>query len=97
MMMIGGLVQMLMPQPKLDSEAEDGPKSHYLSQVQNTVAIGTPIPVLYGEHRIGGHILSMNINSTSLGGAGTSSTDGAGGVTPGGSGAGGIGGGGSHV
>jgi predicted phage tail protein len=60
---IGGIMSFLTPQPKL-GEAEEETKSRYLPQTQNTVAIGTRIPILYGTHRVGGHILSLNVDAT---------------------------------
>jgi predicted phage tail protein len=54
---IGGLMQMLTPQPKNTPEN----RSKYISVNQNTVVIGTPIPLLYGRARIGGQILSLQV------------------------------------
>lgn len=64
---IGGVMQMISPQPQLSSGNEDALRSKYLSSSQNTVAIGTTIPLLYGMHRVGGHIMSLNIDSTDTG------------------------------
>jgi predicted phage tail protein len=61
-LMIGGVVQMLSPQPQLTGNERDV-RSKYLGPAQNTVQIGTPIPILYGRRRVGGHILSMNIDA----------------------------------
>lgn len=66
-MLIGGLMQMLSPQPQLNGVDEEGMRSKYLPAGQNTVAIGTPIPLLYGKYRAGGHLLSINIDSTDTG------------------------------
>ena len=54
---IGGLMQMLTPQPKNTPENH----SKYIAVNQNTVAIGTTIPLLYGRSRIGGQILSLQV------------------------------------
>ena len=62
-MVIGGVMQMLTPQPKLGGRGEEEARSKYLGGIQNTTTIGTTIPLLYGRRRIGGHILSMNIDS----------------------------------
>ena len=62
-MVIGGVMQMLTPQPKLGGVGEEEARSKYLGGIQNTTTIGTTIPLLYGRRRIGGHILSMNIDS----------------------------------
>lgn len=62
-LVVGGLMQMLTPQPQLGGRGEEEARSKYLGGIQNTVAIGTTIPLLYGRRRIGGHILSMNIDA----------------------------------
>ena len=56
-MIIGGLIQILSPQP--------GPshRDKYLSINANTVAIGTPIALLYGRRMVAGQILSLNVFS----------------------------------
>lgn len=66
-MVAGGLLQMLTPQPQLNGANEDVVRSKYLPSTQNTVRIGTPIPLLYGRFRVGGHILSLNIDSRDTG------------------------------
>lgn len=66
-MIIGGVMQMLSPQPQLAAGNEDQLRSKYLPNGQNTVAIGTPIPLLYGKFRVGGHIMSLNIDATDTG------------------------------
>lgn len=62
-MVVGGLMQMLTPQPKLGGQGEEEARSKYLGGIQNTTTIGTTIPLLYGRRRIGGHILSLNIDA----------------------------------
>lgn len=64
---IGGLTQMLTPQPQLNVNNEDQLRSRYLGGIQNTVKIGTPIPLLYGRYRAGGHLLSLNIDAVDTG------------------------------
>lgn len=61
MMTLGGVAQMLAPQP--DLAEGDGRRSNIFSGARNTVAIGTPIPILYGEFRCAGHYLSFDVNS----------------------------------
>jgi predicted phage tail protein len=58
--LLGGLTSLLAPQPESDTEQK---RSQYLGAPKNTVAIGTRIPILYGEHRAFGHFLSFDINS----------------------------------
>jgi predicted phage tail protein len=54
---IGGLLT-LLPTPPIN-----GDRSHYLGAPQNTVAIGTPIALLYGRRKVGGQLLSVNIET----------------------------------
>jgi hypothetical protein len=62
MMILGGLVQMLMPVPETDST--EG--SLYLGAGVNTVKIGTRIPILYGTRKIGGHYLSFDVDAKDI-------------------------------
>lgn len=65
MMILGGVLQLLAPQPKLDSNE----RSRYLGQGKNTVAIGTRIPLIYGRAKAYGHYLSFNMDSGRFDGA----------------------------
>jgi predicted phage tail protein len=62
MMVLGGLMQMLMPVPETDSQ--EG--SLYLGAGANTVRIGTRIPVVYGTRKIGGHYLSFDVDAKDI-------------------------------
>jgi len=62
MMVLGGIVQMLMPVPETDST--EG--SMYLGAGVNTVKIGTRIPILYGTRKIGGHYLSFDVDAKDI-------------------------------
>lgn len=66
-MIVGGVMQMLSPQPQLNVDNETQERSKYLGGTANTVRIGTPIPILYGKYRAGGQILSFNIDSKDSG------------------------------
>lgn len=56
---ISALVRALLPTPKAESRRGDTESQTYgWDGIQNTTANGTPIPILYGRHRMGGHILS---------------------------------------
>lgn len=60
-MMLGGVVQMLTPQPKLNvgaSSSTDNKPNYAFGAPVNTVAMGYPVPVLYGTREIGGAIIS---------------------------------------
>lgn len=61
--MAGGVYQMLSPQPKgLQSrEDPDNKPSYAFGGAVNTIAMGNPVPVLYGEREIGGAIISAGI------------------------------------
>lgn len=61
MMVLGGIMQMLMPVPDKDSES-----SLYLGASVNTVRIGTPIPVLYGTRKVGGQFLSFDVDAKDI-------------------------------
>ncbi|WP_313049057.1 tail assembly protein [Atlantibacter subterraneus] len=66
-MMLGGVVQLLTPQPSYNvgasSSADNKPNYAFGSPV-NTVAMGYPVPLLYGEREIGGAIISAGIFSS---------------------------------
>ena len=59
-MILGGIAQMLAPQPDTSEDS----RSNLFSGTRNTVKIGTPIPILYGEFRCGGHYLSFDVNTS---------------------------------
>lgn len=64
-MMVGGMVQMLAPQPKglaMRQDAENSPSYAFGGPV-NTTAMGNPVGVLYGEREIGGAIISAGIEA----------------------------------
>lgn len=62
-MMIGGVVQMLSPQPAGLASKQDAENraSYAFGGVTNTAAQGYPVPLLYGRRRIGGAIISAGI------------------------------------
>lgn len=60
-MTLGGVVQMLTPQPKYNvgaSSSTDNQPNYAFGSPVNTVAMGYPVPVLYGTREIGGAIIS---------------------------------------
>lgn len=60
-MVLGGVIQMLTPQPKYNigaSSSTDNKPNYAFGAPVNTVAMGWPVPVLYGEREIGGAIIS---------------------------------------
>ncbi len=62
-MMAGGIYQMLSPQPKglQGRDDPDNKPSYAFGGAVNTLAMGNPVALLYGEHEIGGAIISAGI------------------------------------
>lgn len=62
-MMAGGIYQMLSPQPKglQGRDDPDNKPSYAFGSSVNTLAMGNPVAVLYGEREIGGAIISAGI------------------------------------
>lgn len=62
-MMAGGIYQMLSPQPRglQGREDPDNKPSYAFGGSVNTLAMGNPVAVLYGEREIGGAIISAGI------------------------------------
>ncbi|EMP1446063.1 tail assembly protein [Enterobacter hormaechei] len=62
-MMLGGVVQMLSPQPSgiASKQSADNRASYAFGGVTNTAAQGYPVPLLYGKRLIGGAIISAGI------------------------------------
>lgn len=65
-LIFGGLLSFLSPAPPRDSglnAASDPEASKYLGVGQNTVRIGTRIPIGYGETLVFGHFISFDIQA----------------------------------
>lgn len=62
-MALGGVVQMLSPQPAglARKESPENKASYAFGSVTNTASQGYPVSVLYGKRRIGGAIISAGI------------------------------------
>lgn len=62
-MALGGVVQMLSPQPAglARKESPENKASYAFGGVTNTASQGYPVSVLYGKRRIGGAIISAGI------------------------------------
>lgn len=63
-LILGGLLELVSPAPKIDksgNSASDPEASKYLGANQNTVKIGTRIPLLYGECLAYGHYISFDV------------------------------------
>lgn len=63
-LMIGGVIQMMMPQPQIGNGAGQEEKSAYLPAGRNTAKVGTRIPLLFGRRRIWGHFLALNVTAS---------------------------------
>jgi len=62
---IGGVMQLFLRAPTL-SQSNDPDPSKYLSSGENTTAIGTLISKGYGRMIIGGHYMSVQVNSSDM-------------------------------
>lgn len=62
---VGGVMSLFMKAPSISKE-EDPEASKYIGGGQNTTAIGTPIPIAGGRILIGGHTMSLQVNSNEL-------------------------------
>lgn len=61
-LMIGGAASMLMPNPDLGTQDEDGNRANYgFGGAVTTVAQGNPVPIAIGERYVGGFICSAGI------------------------------------
>ncbi|WP_425343497.1 tail assembly protein [Pseudomonas delhiensis] len=62
---LGGVVQMLSPQPKGLKSRQDpaNTPSYAFGGPVNTIAQGNPVGILYGRRRIGGAIISAGIHA----------------------------------
>jgi predicted phage tail protein len=68
-MVVGGIVQMLSPQPK-GLSAKDSPEnqpSYSMNGTVNTQAAGNPVPLCYGRVKIGSALISGGIYSEDIG------------------------------
>lgn len=63
MMMLGGIIQLLAPQPSFSSSTSKS--SLILPSNQNTVKVGTRMPLIFGRHKFFGHYLSFNVDALS--------------------------------
>jgi predicted phage tail protein len=62
-MMVGGVIQMLSPQPKglNSSAAPENTPGYAFGSAKNTTASGNPVPLCVGKRRWGGAIISASI------------------------------------
>ena len=60
---LGGVAQMISPQPPAPPEFDNDPRNNYgFSGIQQTAREGSTIPVVYGETLVGSIIISQGLN-----------------------------------
>ena len=71
-MTLGGVAQMLAPKPKTPrtQTTDNGKQNTYFSSLDNMVAQGNVLPVLYGEMRVGSRVVSQEISTADEGDGG---------------------------
>ncbi len=71
-MMLGGVAQMLAPKPKTPrtQTTDNGKQNTYFSSLDNMIAQGNVLPVLYGEMRVGSRVVSQEISTADEGDGG---------------------------
>ncbi|EGT0675236.1 tail assembly protein [Citrobacter braakii] len=64
-MMLGGVAQMLAPRAKVPSsrQTNNGKQNTYFSSLDNMLAQGNTLPVLYGEMLVGSRTISQEIST----------------------------------
>lgn len=67
-MLLGGLIEILSPTPKIDSKAgsSDDGTSYYFNGPVNTSAQGIPVPLIYGRCLVGSQAVSAHITIEQL-------------------------------
>ena len=60
-MMIGGVAQMLTKMPKTEIKSSESNRNTYFSNLDNTIAQGAPVPLIYGRMKIGSKVLSQGL------------------------------------
>ena len=72
-MTLGGVAQMLAPKARTPTAAQttdNGKQNTYFSSLDNMVAQGNVLPVLYGEMRVGSRVVSQEISTADEGDGG---------------------------
>lgn len=59
---LGGVAQMLAPQPKFDGPEEEQQPSYVFNGAVNTTAQGQPVPVGYGRMIVGSAVISAGLS-----------------------------------
>lgn len=60
-MVMGGVAEAIIGTPRIPKyDSQDGTSSAYtFSGIKNTTTNGTPVSIVYGKHRVGGHYLNV--------------------------------------
>ncbi|HAI9888496.1 Tail assembly protein I [Escherichia coli PCN009] len=71
-MILGGVAQMLAPKASTatTTSTDNGKQNTYFSSLDNMVAQGNVLPVLYGEMRVGSRVVSQEISTADEGDGG---------------------------
>lgn len=71
-MVLGGVAQMLAPKARTPTatSTDNGKQNTYFSSLDNMVAQGNVLPVLYGEMRVGSRVVSQEISTADEGDGG---------------------------
>ncbi|EAO7510643.1 phage portal protein [Salmonella enterica] len=71
-MVLGGVAQMLAPKPKMSEmrQTDNGRQNTYFSSLDNMVANGNTLPVLYGEMQVGSRVISQEVSTADEGDGG---------------------------
>ncbi|QLN18409.1 tail assembly protein [Escherichia coli] len=71
-MILGGVAQMLAPKPRTPrtQTTDNGKQNTYFSSLDNMVAQGNVLPILYGEMRVGSRVVSQEISTADEGDGG---------------------------
>ena len=62
-LMLGGVAQMLTQLPKTEKKSTDSNRNTYFSNLDNTMAQGAPVPLIFGRMKIGSKVLSQGLET----------------------------------
>ena len=62
-LMMGGVAQMLTRMPKTEKKSTDSNRNTYFSNLDNTMAQGAPVPLIFGRMKVGSKVLSQELET----------------------------------
>ena len=62
-LMLGGVAQMLTRMPKTEKKTADSNRNTYFSNLDNTMAQGAPVPLIFGRMKVGSKVLSQELET----------------------------------